>query len=431
MVIKRLWRFLALSVALCAVWGGVSAQQDVPTALPPSPQLEIQSVTFDEARNSFPVTLLLTNQGLIWELNVKVESTRGGMTVYNQSYAVQANFEIPAKDLTPGEEYRLSVRALDPSGKTIIGFVSSGFGSVQQREIEAEQEFTYPAEPEPQVEIMTVDLITLNDVPAYRVSITQQNTEKIRMYQVWLVDEATGLRAKVAEQLLPVPLVNPVVVPLADLPTGTYTLNIAALDSVNTPLALDSYSGLAYAQPAPDIIGTVGSNPLVIILLVIVTLVLVIAILYATVFKPKIQEYRFGGGFNGYAQPMSTETEERTIDRISRKKREELLQRSLQKQGYAQLEGMTGVLTGQNIILRKFPFSIGREIGDLIVPDMQVSRQHAQILQENGQYYFEDRSSGGSLVNDRKIHQERRALNDGDMIKLGASQIRFRVVKPA
>lgn len=317
---KRLWQFLALAVVLCGGWGSTYAQQAAPTALPPSSQLEIQSVAFDKARNSFPVTLLLTNQGLIWELDVKVESARAGVLAYQKRYAVQANIEIPAQDLTPGEEYQLTVTALNTSGQPIIGFVSNGVGSASQRVIQDDKRFTYPADAAPQLQILTVDLATINDAPAYLINITQQNTENIRAYRVWLEDETSGLRANVPEQLLATPLANPVTLPLVDLPTGRYRLIITALDANNTIIASDNRQGLTYTQPVPNIAETIDDNPGVVILLVIVTLVLLLVILYATVLKPKTREYQFGGTFNNHAQHMSGETEDRTIDRINRKK---------------------------------------------------------------------------------------------------------------
>ena len=39
----------------------------------------------------------------------------------------------------------------------------------------------------------------------------------------------------------------------------------------------------------------------------------------------------------------------------------------------------------RNIVLERLPFAIGRKTGkDLVIPDSRVSRDHAQILCENG-----------------------------------------------
>lgn len=114
------------------------------------------------------------------------------------------------------------------------------------------------------------------------------------------------------------------------------------------------------------------------------------------------------------------------------KKREKLRQRTREKQGYVQLEVLTGAPLGQNIPISKLPFSMGREGTDFVTTDGQVSKQHGYITQESGRYYFEDRSSNGSMVNGIKVHHARQALNDGDTINLSMNvQLRFRVIHPS
>jgi len=66
------------------------------------------------------------------------------------------------------------------------------------------------------------------------------------------------------------------------------------------------------------------------------------------------------------------------------------------------------------------PFRIGRQPeSHLIIRDSRVSRAHARILAENGEYVLEDLSSRhGTFVNGKKV--ERQALRDSDKIEFGA-----------
>jgi ABC-type multidrug transport system ATPase subunit/pSer/pThr/pTyr-binding forkhead associated (FHA) protein len=69
---------------------------------------------------------------------------------------------------------------------------------------------------------------------------------------------------------------------------------------------------------------------------------------------------------------------------------------------------------------------IGREPGcDLVLDDIEVSRRHARMETTGSQTWLVDmRSFNGTFVNGRRV--DRAVLNDGDVIRLGASLLRFR-----
>lgn len=69
--------------------------------------------------------------------------------------------------------------------------------------------------------------------------------------------------------------------------------------------------------------------------------------------------------------------------------------------------------------LAKVPFTIGRQAGnDLLLRDTLISRQHAQIVAQNGIYAIEDRGSKhGTYVNGVRV--ERRVLQHNDRIEFG------------
>ena len=75
------------------------------------------------------------------------------------------------------------------------------------------------------------------------------------------------------------------------------------------------------------------------------------------------------------------------------------------------------------------PMTIGREKNnDIVVPDINVSRQHAEIRQEaNGAWVIEDLgSTNGTFVNGRRI--KRAPLKDADMLVLGTSKLEFQIL---
>lgn len=73
----------------------------------------------------------------------------------------------------------------------------------------------------------------------------------------------------------------------------------------------------------------------------------------------------------------------------------------------------------RNLDLTTTPFRIGRQADcDLVLRDGRISRQHAQIVQENGQFILEDLGSRhGTFVNQHKV--TRQELHPDDTIEFG------------
>ena len=61
---------------------------------------------------------------------------------------------------------------------------------------------------------------------------------------------------------------------------------------------------------------------------------------------------------------------------------------------------------------------------DVHVPDVNVSRRHAEIRQEGATYWIVDLgSTNGTLLNGKRVERER--LRDGDTITVGSSEVVF------
>ena len=69
--------------------------------------------------------------------------------------------------------------------------------------------------------------------------------------------------------------------------------------------------------------------------------------------------------------------------------------------------------------------TLGREAGnDIVVASKSASRNHAEIKVAPNGYVFVDKSTNGSVINDKRVSGER-LLSRGDVIKIGDEEFRF------
>jgi len=85
----------------------------------------------------------------------------------------------------------------------------------------------------------------------------------------------------------------------------------------------------------------------------------------------------------------------------------------------------------KNIILNRTPFSVGRKVDkDLVIADPRVSRDHAQIVLEGGEFYLVDQGSKhGTFVNGERI--QRQKLERNDRMEFGARDSAYLIFNPA
>lgn len=99
---------------------------------------------------------------------------------------------------------------------------------------------------------------------------------------------------------------------------------------------------------------------------------------------------------------------------------------SAQKKGEyrAVLYTVSGYGAGDAIKLRRDATILGREKGDVIITDHEISSTHCQIQNINGVYHiFDMNSTNGTFVNKSRIVKSR--LNHGDEITIGKTVFRF------
>src|SRR5438093_853590 len=84
----------------------------------------------------------------------------------------------------------------------------------------------------------------------------------------------------------------------------------------------------------------------------------------------------------------------------------------------------------RTITLEHSPFTVGRKVDkDLVIADPRVSRDHAIITSENGQFFLLDQGSKhGTFVNGEKI--ERKTLERNDRLEFGVRDVAYVIFHP-
>jgi pSer/pThr/pTyr-binding forkhead associated (FHA) protein len=92
------------------------------------------------------------------------------------------------------------------------------------------------------------------------------------------------------------------------------------------------------------------------------------------------------------------------------------------------LRFLNGDFKGQSFKLRRDATILGRDKGDVVVIDTEVSSSHCQIQEIAGTFYiFDMNSTNGTFVNNQRVIKS--ALSTGDMITLGKTSLVFELKK--
>src|ERR1700730_6144946 len=85
----------------------------------------------------------------------------------------------------------------------------------------------------------------------------------------------------------------------------------------------------------------------------------------------------------------------------------------------------------RNVVLNRTPFSVGRKVDkDLVIADPRVSRDHALIVLEEGDFFLLDQGSKhGTFVNGERI--QRQKLERNDRVEFGARDSSYVIFHPA
>jgi pSer/pThr/pTyr-binding forkhead associated (FHA) protein len=90
-----------------------------------------------------------------------------------------------------------------------------------------------------------------------------------------------------------------------------------------------------------------------------------------------------------------------------------------------QLQILSGKQAGHDIVVRRFPFRLGREVGaGLPLDEEGVWERHLEIVFQRGEgVLFTSRREALAIINGERVEQG--MLRNGDLIELGSVQIRF------
>ena len=98
----------------------------------------------------------------------------------------------------------------------------------------------------------------------------------------------------------------------------------------------------------------------------------------------------------------------------------------------ADLVALNAESGARDYALSASPLRIGREdSNDIVIPEEQVSKQHARVFYEKGQFWVENlKSTNGICVNGKSV-EDRSSLTQGDLIKIGTTILRFDLLDSA
>jgi sigma-B regulation protein RsbU (phosphoserine phosphatase) len=84
----------------------------------------------------------------------------------------------------------------------------------------------------------------------------------------------------------------------------------------------------------------------------------------------------------------------------------------------------------KSLALDHTPFTVGRKVDkDLVIPDPRVSRDHAVIISENGEFFVVDQSSKhGTFVNGERV--QRQKLQRNDRLEFGVRDVAYVIFHP-
>src|SRR5690242_13894396 len=84
----------------------------------------------------------------------------------------------------------------------------------------------------------------------------------------------------------------------------------------------------------------------------------------------------------------------------------------------------------RSIVMNRTPFSVGRKVDkDLVIPDPRVSRDHALIVAENGDFFVVDQGSKhGTYVNGERV--QRQQLQRSDRVEFGVRDVAYVIFSP-
>ena len=390
-----------------------------PTATPIPISISIDSLEFNDVTKTLILNLLTRGTERISDFQITVidGTTNLLQGTYTPALAQQVELQLPT--LNPGEYIvRLAVES----------------NTGERAQDEASFEYVLVLTPTPAV---VVNLSTINwesESNEFVIRIGTENESEIEAYQVQIVNTANGILVD-EFTTFELPPYDEVRFSSENLPAGSYTIKVAALNAQNATIT-ESQIEIDWTPPPPPTptpepgIGEraatlVRENPPLAIGVVIVILGLLgllVVILRNRGRKPEAwgSSLPAAGETGVFVTPPRASTGKSGDDEVT-----QIFTTGQTKTSQAELyiskaNAETG-MQGQRVKI-SIPFSIGRSGSSLnFTGDKSVSRSHALITFDGTNYVIQDQGSGnGTVVNDKRLAQgEQAVLRNGTVIKIG------------
>lgn len=426
---------------------------------PPSPVIaQFAGLKLNAARQSYEVQVNLTSPELVdyvkiavWDKNAGAKS---GEYVFKDPTA-NNTFLIPTEALSINRAYTLVITAVAKNGGIPFDIVRSEDGKLSK---ELSHDFTFdPSSAYPSLQIQSVteksgDLL---------LAIAITNPELISGFDGWLVDEETNMQAEDSSFKLPAmkSTTGALTIPLRTqhVPDGKYTVVLRVLAKNASVYSTTTYEGVTYK--APTLIERLGVALIAAPIILFAILALIIFIVIFLVFISTRQKNMSGtpvmqgqlgsklgsGRAAGPVIPIADEEpiplQGRTPPQVFPVPPQPPTARPTAdatvignapagQAAYITIIPAPGSPMPVPIPVNANPFVIGRNEGNLAIPEPNISRRHAQITcNTTGKAYFltDLGSSNGTYVNGNRLAPNQPfPLQNGAMIALGPNvSVRF------
>lgn len=397
-----------------------------PTNTPPPVGAVIESVQYDASISMFRVTLDLLGADQIASLQINLINTRTNLQ--------ERTFEI-----SPTSEIQIPIEGLQGAEYTVAVIAQSASGQILNRDMRSVVPPTPTPSPTPSPSAtpvqasVRIDAVEAGDsLQEFIVRVSIENADLIRDYQISLTNNSTGLQVA---SFNVEPSNGAIRVPLTSLVPGDYNMTLRGTDETNRLVAEHSVGVRIAATETPVPTTTAGPTveptpepilsrlsqsenlPIVVpIILVIAAAVIGFAIFLLR--KPSkstggtafLSELTGAQQMTDFAAPYSPSVvsdpdatnAQITFDPNATSPVPQLL---LPATRLVVERSRDSTRIGQTVIVDQSPFSIGRKGRNLDFDgDSNVSREHADIIFENGTFYIVDRNSAhGTMVDNSPI----------------------------
>ncbi|MCB0253065.1 MAG: VWA domain-containing protein [Anaerolineae bacterium] len=385
------------------------------TAPPPAPDVRVPGLTYDPEANTYRLALAIANSQQVGQLVLSLEETDGGKTVFSEELNPQGRetleTDFSAASLTPGENYTVFIRAVDPDGFMIERPDTGGFND-NDRTILTSKEFTH--EP-PVVNGVPFGIRSVNpDFTTKSLMVTLDLPETLPsrlIYQGFILDADTGSEIQTIPQaLLESRQVAVSMAPvIADLEAPKELRLALTLETTgDEPQQTSQEFDFKIVPPKKPSIFVRAADALQQNPIFVVLIIAFVALFFGFRY---MQSRRVASQMAEIRRPPVNKTS--TIQPVMPQQvpgggtpRPRLRLRILRT---------TGGEAGREMIVESFPFVIGRKEGNLVLAeDTRMSRKHASIVARNGQLVIEDlKSTNHTYVNGRQLQPGESALLTG------------------